>query len=427
MTQERSDIVVVGGGLAGLTAAITAARAGRSVTLLDGRSDLGGRARSELHDGFTFNQGAHALYRAGRARGVLRSFGIKPQGSMPRLRGSRLEREGQPLPLLSSNGVTIGGWSAISRHIHGPGALGRAEGLTAAEWIARCPSESGRDGLAALVRVSTYLADVEHADATEVLRQVRRAERGVLYLDGGWQQLVDALGDVAVTAGVRTIAGTKVESVESARTSVNVCHGGRTITAASVVIAAGGPGHADRLVGGASPTLSHWAINARPVVAACLDIALRRLPSQRRGLTLGLDQSTYLNLHTPAAKVAPDSGGEMLTLMRYSADSDPDGDHRAVLESLADAAYPGWREEVVHTQFGRRLIVAHDRPRPGVEPADRPSVAIPEIPNVFLAGDWITREGLLADAAMGSAVTAGHTAACVASGAPSPIPEGAAL
>ena len=43
--QARSDVAVVGGGLAGLAAAITAARAGRSVTLFEGASSLGGPGR----------------------------------------------------------------------------------------------------------------------------------------------------------------------------------------------------------------------------------------------------------------------------------------------------------------------------------------------------------------------------------------------
>ena len=43
--QPMVDLVVVGGGLAGLTAATVAARAGLSVTLVDSLGTLGGRAR----------------------------------------------------------------------------------------------------------------------------------------------------------------------------------------------------------------------------------------------------------------------------------------------------------------------------------------------------------------------------------------------
>uniref|UniRef100_UPI00117C70E6 FAD-dependent oxidoreductase n=1 Tax=Streptomyces sp. rh34 TaxID=2034272 RepID=UPI00117C70E6 len=58
-------IHVIGGGLAGLaglTAAITAAESGARVTLHEGHRTLGGRARTA--DGpYRTNEGPHALYR----------------------------------------------------------------------------------------------------------------------------------------------------------------------------------------------------------------------------------------------------------------------------------------------------------------------------------------------------------------------------
>ena len=54
---RRVDVAVVGGGLAGLAAAAFAARAGATVTLLDGRA-VGGRARSADREGFVVNEGA---------------------------------------------------------------------------------------------------------------------------------------------------------------------------------------------------------------------------------------------------------------------------------------------------------------------------------------------------------------------------------
>ncbi len=62
---SRVDVAVVGAGLAGLTAAVTAARAGAQVEVFEARDGAGGRARSDEADGFVVNHGAHALYRAG--------------------------------------------------------------------------------------------------------------------------------------------------------------------------------------------------------------------------------------------------------------------------------------------------------------------------------------------------------------------------
>ncbi|MGV8912083.1 MAG: phytoene desaturase family protein [Rhodoglobus sp.] len=52
-----SDVVVIGGGIAGLASAALLAKEGHSVTLLEGRSAVGGRAGSWEHDGFRFDTG----------------------------------------------------------------------------------------------------------------------------------------------------------------------------------------------------------------------------------------------------------------------------------------------------------------------------------------------------------------------------------
>lgn len=68
--EATTDVAVIGGGLAGLAAAATAARAGATVTVLEGHG-LGGRARVDRRGGFTFNRGPRALYLGGPGRRIL--------------------------------------------------------------------------------------------------------------------------------------------------------------------------------------------------------------------------------------------------------------------------------------------------------------------------------------------------------------------
>jgi len=56
-TLDKKDVIVIGGGFAGLSAACYLAKAGKKVTLLEKNSALGGRCRSFEAEGFTFDMG----------------------------------------------------------------------------------------------------------------------------------------------------------------------------------------------------------------------------------------------------------------------------------------------------------------------------------------------------------------------------------
>jgi phytoene dehydrogenase-like protein len=77
---QQSDVIVVGGGLAGLAAASYLARAGRRVTLFEKSASVGGRGMSQERNGFHFNMGAHALKADSQATEVLAELGV-PQAS----------------------------------------------------------------------------------------------------------------------------------------------------------------------------------------------------------------------------------------------------------------------------------------------------------------------------------------------------------
>lgn len=77
MTDNRYDAIVVGGGIAGLTATAYLAKAGQKVLLLEKNDELGGLVNTFSHNGFRFDAGVRALEDAGIILPMLRDLGVE--------------------------------------------------------------------------------------------------------------------------------------------------------------------------------------------------------------------------------------------------------------------------------------------------------------------------------------------------------------
>ena len=55
-------MLVLGGGLAGLTAAQTLSKAGRRIEIIEAENAVGGLARTIEHNGFRFDLGGHRIF-----------------------------------------------------------------------------------------------------------------------------------------------------------------------------------------------------------------------------------------------------------------------------------------------------------------------------------------------------------------------------
>jgi phytoene dehydrogenase-like protein len=419
--QARSDVVVVGGGLAGLAAAATAARGGASVTVLERARVPGGRARTRFQEGFLFNVGAHALYRRGPGREVLRELGVEVKGAVPPYSGLALiDGRAHALPAGTGSLLRTGLLTPLSKlqlalllgRIQRGAARPRA-GASLDEWLA---GEGLREDVSALVRalsrVTTYSHDPGRADARATLEQIRLGlTGGVLYLDGGWQTLVDGLRASAESAGARVLAGSGAEEVLVTGARARGVRTAQGVIEADAVVVATPPAEAARLLKAAAPALQAFASAARPVRAATLDLGLRALPDPRVTFALGIDRPWYYSVHSKTARLAPE-GAVLLHAMRYLGPEPPSpAGVEKDLEQLMDTVQPGWREQVVVRRYVPDLVVAHAlvaADQDGL--AGRPGPALREVDGVFVAGDWVGGEGLLADASLASGRGAGRLA-----------------
>jgi len=77
MTENSYDTVIVGGGIAGLTATVYAARAGQKVLLIEKNRELGGLVNTFSRNGFQFDAGVRALLDAGIILPMLKDLDIE--------------------------------------------------------------------------------------------------------------------------------------------------------------------------------------------------------------------------------------------------------------------------------------------------------------------------------------------------------------
>ncbi|MFD9871530.1 hydroxysqualene dehydroxylase HpnE [Streptomyces niveus] len=263
--------VVVGGGIAGVTAALQLADAGVRVTLVEGRPRLGGLAFSFTRGELTVDNGQHVYLRCctayrwlldrvdGAALAPVQDrldIPVLDVGRPDRPRVGRLRRDALPVPLHLAGGLaayphlSLAEKASVGRAALALRALDPADpaldGIDFATWLRR-HGQSARavEALWNLVCVATLNVRADQASmglAAMVFKTGLLSERGAA--DIGWArvplgELHDTLSRKALdSAGVRTELRTRVTAVTrtgDGRWSVDVP--GERIEADTVILA----------------------------------------------------------------------------------------------------------------------------------------------------------------------------------------------
>ncbi|GHO43463.1 phytoene desaturase family protein [Ktedonospora formicarum] len=417
-TNEQTEVIIVGGGMAGLAAASYLAKAGISVTLFEKSASLGGRAATQDYEGYLFNRGIHAIYTGGATSEVLKDLGVHYSYGIPK--ETFILRQGQlyPFPanstsLLSSRLFSLGDKLELARLLSALPRLKAPElaHMSVQEWLERSIRRPlVRQFMASTARVFVYSSALNLVSAEVFLTKFQLILKNpVHYVNGGWQTLIDGLRRVAEQAGARIETGDRVTSVVYEQGSVQGVHlrNGETRSATHVILATSLQ-DALKLMGENSG-LQDIVSPLIPARVACLDVALRRLPDSRHPVVQDLEHPLFLSAQSHYARITPEGGALIHTFKQLdpTRPTDPHQDEHE-LEDLLDAAQPGWRDLLVKRIFLPHIEAIGMLPTASSNGyAGRPGLTVPGISNLYLAGDWIGA-GFLSDPSMSSARAAAN-------------------
>ncbi len=371
------EITIVGGGLAGLTAAISCAEHRTPVRLLEAHEDLGGRARSSSGP-YKANLGPHALLSNSPFWHWLGERGLLPPHARPPLSGVRFR------------------WRDDIRRVPAVGAAVaalRLRGRTAPveldfrTWASEHVGRESADQLARSAGILTYHHDPGALSAAFLWQPLVRALLSgpptARYPIGGWSNIVERLRERAAALGVRIELGRRVEHLPE-----------------PPVIVATELADARRLL---DDQELHWLSGH----AVCIDLAL----GHRRGdpfVVVDLQDAGWVERYTAADPSLAPAGEELIQAQMPVRPGESPDSAAARLDTLLDASFVDWRER----ETWRRRQVMNGRTGaldpPGTTWRDRPAIARGN--GVFLAGDMTAAPGCLSEIAWASAVEASRLA-----------------
>jgi 15-cis-phytoene desaturase len=411
-------IVVVGGGLAGLSAAARLASKGFAVQLLEKAPKLGGRAITIPLKGFNFNFGAHAIY--GRDHSVLRKYeseiglhvnwkDFSPKkafydlGSFTTPMPSTLERLYRTKILDAENKLrlaydVIKTLSAIERG---------KEGVLIGDYLKKEPDQV-RDFLLTLASSNFFTNEPENIPSPLFFRYYKRlfaTHTPVSYIGGGWQSIVDGLAKIITDNGGEIIPKEKAQKLEFEGRKIVAVHGKEKVY------------KADRFI---------FCIPPKELVSLFTDTPYQGLfeeysryrPNQVVVYDIGLSEridSPYTYIYHKGERVfitdisyydetCTPEGGQLMQAVAYltqeEIDQDKANEKVSVIESVYDKHYPGWRDKLVAKRLSKRATVQEIK---CIEDQRLMPVEFYSLSNAYFAGDWCEGEGQLSELSFSSA------------------------
>ncbi|MBL8924860.1 MAG: NAD(P)-binding protein [Pseudonocardia sp.] len=398
-----APITIIGGGLAGLTAAVACAETGAEVVVHEAHATLGGRARpaaapwlahvaggtrsrdSAQPSGPAWGRdlpppGPHALYTDGPHWSWLAERDlVGPVATIPlrEVRGIRFHRGGRlrrtppasVLPLLAHRSRR----APVDVDFH--------------TWAAALHGEQAARAAAGLIGAVTYDSDPGRLSAAFVwgllLRVTAPRAPAIRWVVGGWPVLVDRLAARARELGARIVTSSRVDALPEP----------------PVIVAT--------QLESARALLGDDALTWESGHCVLLDVGL--VTTRRDAFVVAdLDDAGFVQRVTGVDPTLAPAGHALVQADMPLKPGEPRAAALARLEHLLDLGFPRWRDRVVwrRSEFAAGRSGALDLP--GSTWRDRPAVDRGD--GVFLAGDLVAAPGMRGEVSLNSALHAARSA-----------------
>ncbi|UOF89978.1 FAD-dependent oxidoreductase [Fodinisporobacter ferrooxydans] len=417
---KRFDVVVVGGGLAGLSAAAHLSHSGKKVLLLE-KANLGGRAVTINIKGFAFNFGAHAIY--GRDTSVLKQLEKELDIHIDWKDFNPLKAKydiGEELTAVPANVVglfrtkAIQGMHKLSFVYQIVKTLIKAETgnphISIRKWLEQEKvSNEVKEMMLTLASSNFFTREPEKIPSDIFFTYYRRiftTNKPVAYIGGGWQNLISEFVRVIEQNDgvIQTKAKVDEVKVEEDRVTA-VCTKDGWIEAEEFIFCIP-PSDLLKLF---ENTKIEYAIKQYaqydPTYVLVYDIGLKNkieVPYtyvyNRKDKVFITDISYYDTTCVP-------EGGQLLQATTYLKNEDIGNKdvidrYKKNIEDMYDKYFSGWRDELVVPRISQKAVVQeikwnmHQQAMP---------LFFPEYRNLFFAGDWCEGQGQLSELSFSSA------------------------
>ncbi len=429
MGQNEFDVIVIGGGLAGLGTGALLAHGGLRVLLLERRPILGGRALVVKQQGFTLNYGLHYIvggkssphYRILERIGKLNAAPLAPVNAkkLHRMRAGKLHiTPTATLDMLTTGLLTPAGKIGLAR-----AALAIMTANIESLW--NVPIGKWLDGVTNETSLRNFFLDLCGPLTFEPVPQEISAAHFILavrpflmpkapiayYPVGGWIGMFEAFKARIEKAGgeVRFKAQAEKLAVEEGRIAGVSVEG--VLLRSKAVVAAIPPGELTELLKETpiAELSAERLKNIRPTMGVAVDLGVMGLQNDKVATIELPELNATLGIHNLFEPSLAPEGGHLFQFLRFMTaeqmqDSADVERSESMIVELLETIWPGIREKIVLRRTLIRPVLTsashrYDQPRPTLLPLE-----IPSLRGLFLAGDATASPGELSNSAGESAI-----------------------